>query len=290
MGQLLRQSVSYKDAQTRGRLRAWKAQLAENYIQFDNAFRYLDPRSRQSELVADMALKSSAGSDKAFRKIQTLLGPGVRLEHRRCRRKRTFAIWSILKPRSAVACAVSKSDYSAAERASFAQDCVTVDYVLIGAIRKDIAYIATGLWTLEVPDHALGRAVERSRLRDPGELIREAHLNLLDLPETLSPRVGADRGTYFKAGSGCFAGRLSIWPDVSTGELVASVRVNTWLNEDQLFDDQIVLSQKGEAGQRLGDGWFLPQPLRRLVRDGNEVHCCVLDAKTEVLCPAARID
>jgi hypothetical protein len=46
MGQLLRQSVSYKDAQTRGRLRAWKAQLAENYIQFDNAFRYLDPRSR----------------------------------------------------------------------------------------------------------------------------------------------------------------------------------------------------------------------------------------------------
>jgi hypothetical protein len=39
----------------------------------------------------------------------------------------------------------------------------------------------------------------------------------------------------------------------------------TWIDDDQLHEDQIPLCEKGEPGQRLGDGWLLPHPLRRIV-------------------------
>ena len=64
------------------------------------------------------------------------------------------------------------------EKGSLLQDCVAVNYILAGCI-DNIIRVSEGMWTLEVPDHALGRAVERSRLLHPGDLIREAHQNLL---------------------------------------------------------------------------------------------------------------
>lgn len=43
------------------------------------------------------------------------------------------------------------------------------------------------------------------------------------------------------------------------------VRVATWLDEDQLHADQIPLHEKGKPGDRLGDGWLQPKPLRKIV-------------------------
>ena len=52
-----------------------------------------------------------------------------------------------------------------AEIGSLTQDCVSVNYSYVG-VRDGLIYTGEGLWTLEVPDHALGRAVKRSRLFD----------------------------------------------------------------------------------------------------------------------------
>jgi hypothetical protein len=189
-------------------------------------------------------------------------------------------VWSILKPRDAVFCE-APPDITPNKREALFQDCVTVNYIVAGNIpgfdRPATIGIAEGLWTLEVPDHALGRAVERSRFLHPGTIIREAHVNLLGLPSAAvsNERVFDDDtlGFLIKAGPGCFVGHFHVNPDVSTGgEFSARVRVKTWLADDQLRDEQIPLCEKGEAGSCLGDGWLRPHPPRRIEKHGpNQV-------------------
>lgn len=96
-----------------------------------------------------------------------------------------------------------------AEIGSLTQDCVSVNYSYVG-VRDGLIYTGEGLWTLEVPDHALGRAVKRSRLLTPETIIREAHRNVLG-----APLKGARRNGYIKAGAGCFAVELIGGKDVS---------------------------------------------------------------------------
>jgi hypothetical protein len=178
---------------------------------------------------------------------------GLRLEG-----KHPLAVWSILKPREAFA-------VGALPESGKAQDCVTVNYVLAGAV------LGEGLWSLEVPDHALGRCIERSGLL-PGAIISEAHHNLLRLrAETVAPGgVFDDRRFLVKAGSGGFVCSLWAGQNVSLGgECSISVHADTWLAGDMLHADQILLADDGEPGARLGDGWFVPAPLRRIADEGN---------------------
>jgi hypothetical protein len=273
---MIKQSVTYGDAETRGRLRQWKKKLAQNYDILENACERLSPNGKPAPLIVDMVKCSRSGRKAAFEKINKALGPGVTLESVSLgKNNRSLAIWSTLKPRDAVTRTLS-DDFSERERASLSQNCVTVNYIVIGCIAGAIQ-LAEGLWTIEVPDHALGRAVERSRLLHPGVLIREAHLNLLDLPATVLERADftddESCGAYIKAGSGCFAGHFRIARDVSdNNQYCTSVRVKTWLDKDLLTERQIVLSEKAEAGKRLGDGWLLPHPLHNIERVGpNEM-------------------
>jgi hypothetical protein len=253
--------VSYADAETRGRLRMWKQKLARDYATFRAAWREL-PRSR---LPDNLVNGTGSARKTALRKIHRALGPGVTLERADLdTRHRSMALWSILKPRSSV---TVYTDYeSESERASLAQDCVTVNYMLLANIEGEVRLCA-GLWTLEVPDHALGRAVERSRFLHPGTIIRDAHLTLLDLPVSVIEQgrlAGPATSTYIKAGAGCFAAQFRVGRDVSLdNEYAASVRVRTWLSDGQLYEQQIVLSEKGEPGLRLGDNWLRPAHLRR---------------------------
>jgi hypothetical protein len=268
----IKQSVAYGNAEVRGKLRQWKNKLAQDYAVFDRALEMLSPNGRPGPLVVDMVKCTRAGRRQAFDKINKSFGPGVTLESASLgKNNRSLAIWSILKPRNAVTVEVSKN-ISESERASLAQDCVVVNYIVIGCV-DDIIQVAEGLWTIEVSDHALGRAVERSRLLHPGVLIREAHLNLLNLPATVLERADfTDRtssGAYIKAGPGCFAGHFHVSEDVSRNDYTASVRVRTWLDNNQLSDRQIVLCEKGKAGERLGDSVLRPSPLCHIERDGS---------------------
>jgi hypothetical protein len=269
---VIRQSITYGDAETRGKLRAWKKKLATDYAIFDSAWRQLQPH------VKDLVLRGSyKGRARAFEKIRAVLGPGVTLEHSELGGKHSHAIFSIFKPRDSVIYDNEKEDL----KPTYLQDCVTVNYFVAGYIPRfdedPMVGVVEGLWTLEVPDHALGRAVERSRLIHPGTLIREAHLNLLALPNAvLGQKVFFDkesRGVYIKAGAGAFAGHLFISPDKSINfKFSVHVRVSTWLSADQLGADQIILSEKGKPGDRLGDGWLRPNPFCRFERNGDEVH------------------
>jgi hypothetical protein len=261
---VIRQSITYGDAETRGKLRAWKKKLATDYAVFDIAFR----SSKLYSLAIDLAKRTRNGRESALHAIRQIVSPGATFE--RTYSNGRLALFSILKPRDPLAIEIS-NDISESERASLAQNCVTVNYLLLGKMPgliagrlNDIIDVAEGFWTLEVPDHALGRAVERSRFLHPGAIIREAHLNLLDLANSNGSLLnGRDRpSAYIKAGPGCFVGTLHLDCDVSIGgQLNPRVRVTTWLHEDQLGPDQIALSEKGESGDRLGDGILLPRPL-----------------------------
>ena len=246
-------AVTYGDAQTRGQLRHWKKKLAERYATFNDAYTAENKR-RASSLSVDMVKGTGATRRRAFDKLTAMFGPGLTLESSLLKRNASLVVWSILKPRSAVI-THAPDDLSHAAKASLAQDCVTVNYVIAG-VHKDRVILAEGLWTLEVPDHALGRAVERSRFLTPEAIIREAHTTLLNLPT-----ASLTENHYLRAGPGCFAGKVTVARDVNVGPAI-HVRALTWLDNDILRPDQIPLGGVGAEGDRLKDLLFLPAPLR----------------------------
>src|SRR5262249_51015066 len=242
--------VDYEDAETRGRVRQWKKRLEREYIAFERGYLRLQKGDLRN-LPVDLVRCGRVGRRRALGKISAALGPGAKLELSILDDPHPRAIWSIYKPRDAVICEAP------IERESLFQDCVTMNYFVAGSMPGGIG-VAEGLGTLEVPDHALGRAVERSRFLHPGAIIREAHSNLLDLPATVIAKRPnfADHdspGIYIKAGPGCFAGHLYVAPDSSIDEYSAHVRMKTWLDENQLHANQIPMCEKGATGERLGD-------------------------------------
>ena len=269
----IRQGVNYGPAEARGQLRQWKKKLAKDYAVLDGAITSLQSRSGMM-VACDMVKSAKTGRKRAFESINKMLGPGATLETVNLgRNSKSLAVWSILKPRDSVMVVTDDRSFSHGERESLSQDCVTVNYVLIG--RQEM-FVCEGLWTLEVPDHALGRAVERSGFLHPGALIREAHLTLLNLPNAVLQDSNVldtqSSGIYVKAGNGCFAGHLFVATDVSqAGRHSAHFRVKTWLDQNQLSERQIIKSEKGEPGQTWGDGILKPTPLRRIVVSGNKL-------------------
>jgi hypothetical protein len=227
-------NMMYGNAEIRGRLRVWKKQLAQHYAQFEAAYASLR-NGKLKSVPQDLIKCTRSGRERALTTIRRAIGPGATFEATYLNGR--LALFSILKPRNSVACDI-RADVSESERASLLQDCITVNYFLIGQIpdalsNRDRIELAEGLWTLEVPDHALGRAVERSRFLHPGAIIREAHLNLLELPNTAVDLLRKKRKAYIKAGSGCFAAAISAARDVSNNDQYGvHVRVATWLDED----------------------------------------------------------
>jgi hypothetical protein len=276
------QPAAYSNAAVRGQLRQWKEKLAQQYRQFDRA--YCDARTHS--FVQDFVKRSSReGRRRALRKLARAFGPGITPEGLRLDGNHPMAVWSILRPRESVAaCAPAES--------GLAQDCVTVDFLLAGWL-PSLAEggLADGLWSLEIPDHALGRAIERSGGL-PDAIIAEAHHNVLRLrqdqlkqPElTVLPVAASDGfrmtlGSQFlvRAGGGGFVCELTLGPNVEADddprvpfselpgrELGVQVRAATWIAEDMVNERQVLLAGDGMPGERLGDGWLLPQPLRQL--------------------------
>jgi hypothetical protein len=120
---------------------------------------------------------SVAGRRRAFAKLVRGFGAGAVLEGLRLEGAHPLAVWSMLKPRSSVL--IDKDDFRPA-----GQDGV-VNYVLAGALppARDgrIYAVAEGLWSLEIPDHALGRVMHRAPNMTPEAIIAAAHHHLLRL-------------------------------------------------------------------------------------------------------------
>jgi hypothetical protein len=67
------------------------------------------------------------------------------------------------------------------------------------------------------------------------------------------------------AGPGAFICSLKSGRDVSRAyEPMLRVSAHTWLSDDMLRDDQTPLIDDGSPGDRLGDSWLLPAPMRRV--------------------------
>jgi hypothetical protein len=261
--------ATYSDAATRGKLRLWKEAQAKRWRRFDRAYR--NDAAFFPHIVRIMQ-SGAVGRRRAFDKICKALGPGVTLEGVRLEGKWPVAVFSILRPRHSVIIEMEEPD------PAMMQNCVTVDYVVVGTIPGIYpnAGKADGFWSIEIPDHALGRAIERSGML-PDAIIREAHHNILRLRcDTVIPNKQVDPKRTFlvKAGAGGFVTHLQCGPDVSLGETFAvRARAHTWIANDMLHADQVLLADDGEPGHRLGDQWLIPAPLRRVVRTGNVLEC-----------------
>jgi hypothetical protein len=279
------QPASYGDAEIRGRLRHWKAKLAQQYRVFDRTYR--NPTALRPICEDFVKRSAAAGRRRAFAKLAAAFGAGATLEGLRLDGDSPLAVWSILKPREAVT-------VDADPESGLAQNCVTVNYVVAGVLpdrRGDRHYgLCEGLWTLEVPDHALGRCMARSGLM-PDAIIAAAHHNILRLRRTVvipDNRLDQDRRFLVKAGPGGFVCHLQSGPDLSLGmQPEVHARSDTWLAADQLHDDQILLVDDGQPGARLGDGWLVPAALRRIVRTGDRVDLLIWGELPELLAKPA---
>jgi hypothetical protein len=80
-----------------------------------------------------------------------------------------------------------------------------------------------------------------------------------------------------RAGSGGFICELTMGPAVSIDEeprvplsafsgreMGVSARAVTWIAEDMVREQQVLLADDGMPGERLGDGWLMPGPLRQI--------------------------
>lgn len=254
--------ITYADAEVRGRLRQWKTALAANYRRLDRLF-------STSALVADVtelcARSSSTGRQRAFAKVaKRIVATGATLEGVRLDGRAPCAVWSILKPRDSVA--VDPDD------PADAQNCVTVNHIFTGNL-DGVPHQADGLWTLEIPDHALGRLLHRSGAVDPASSIAAAHHAALRVRASdVFPNLKVDRGFSFliPAGPGAFVCSIAHGPDVSIGlGMEVHVRAHTWLATDMLHDDQTPLIDDGAPGDRLGESWLMPAPLKRIIKAPN---------------------
>jgi hypothetical protein len=169
-----------------------------------------------------------------------------------------ITVWALLKAREAV---VIEPDLP-----SDGQDCVVVDYMLTRQSEWGTT-IAMGLWTLEVDDHALGRGFMRAPGQDMEAAMLEAHHAALRIRVARMKPYFADPSARFllPAGPGVFVCSAHIRSDVSMdGGLQAHIRARTWLHRDQLSDNQEseIFIVDNIAGERLGEGYLLPMPLR----------------------------
>jgi hypothetical protein len=247
-------ATAYPDAAARGQVRLWKQQLAKQYRQFERGYRSVVTK----KLLEAFTCKTGTGRRRAFAKLAQGLGSGVTLQGLRLD-GRPLAVWSILKPREAV-------------RQDIPDHCVTVNYILGGIFPHGfdgaVSNIAEGLWSLEIFDHALGRIIERQGASLTA-IINEAHDNLLRLRAVT---VLSNLGESFlvRAGAGGFICRAHTGSDISANnEPMFYVQARTWIADDMLRDNQVMLVPDGTPGERLIDSWLLPKPVRRIARSGG---------------------
>jgi len=273
-------NVTYSDSEVRGRMRAWKVDLVRKAVQFEQVYDARDTTLLPA--IEAFARKGTlVGRQRAFKKLRRMLGAGAILEGVRFQPD-PIAVFSIIKPRDSIA-------LNAPIESGMAQDCVTVNYILVGHMPDDRPGlrkigVCEGFWTLEVPDHAIGRCIHRTRAL-PDKIIRECHLNLLRMNPRLvmggNNRVELETRFNVRAGPGGFVCTFRVGEEVSRREYMARVRADTWIAEEDR-DDQALLTGNGHPGHRLVDSWLMPAPLRRMYREPGDIEMVRLSIHTSM--------
>lgn len=142
------------------------------------------------------------------------------------------------------------------------QDAVVVRYVVLGSTA-----IATGLWTLEVPEHALARTITRDPRGDALAKVGEAHA-------VIASAARFDHAGEFlvPTTAGVFVAEWMRGLDNSSGyRPLIYARARTWLHEDMLVADQ---SHPVLEADPSGDIKLEPPPLRRNFYDDAVDRLC----------------
>jgi hypothetical protein len=239
------------DTASRGRLRQWKRAATARFLRIEAVL-----AGRAFERAArDFNHKKGIGRQRALAKLRVLLAE-ARFEEAHVASD-GFALWSYLHPRDSVIC--PGKGVGPAEL----QDCCTVDYLVLGRTfnhEQDRvgAGRGTGLWSVEVSDHALGRCLQRDPRAELDAVIYAAHRS------ALAVRRGPRAGFLLPAGNGAFVCSLRAGPDTSTGQPCTWVSARTWLHADQLVDDRHFAPRATVPAARLGASLLLPLALRHL--------------------------
>jgi hypothetical protein len=238
--------------EARGKLRRWKGRARQRWHRFDRHYGSLNTIGAAQDFLGR---GSEKGRRRAFEKLRKTFANVAVLEGVRIAGEYPIAVWSILRPREAVA--VDSDDPGRR------QDCVTINYLVVGVQGRGLG---DGLWTLEVTDHALGRLLEREPAADLDSVLMQAHHSVLraDIESLRAASKSQDR-LLVNAGEGVFACDFIIGRDVSAGHAIEPhLMARTWLHGDQLCEDQVAMPA-GPPGKRAGESLFVPHPLRQIV-------------------------
>lgn len=228
-------------AEARGAVRVFKTKLRRADLRFQTKFESLEAHRAANR----WANCGTLGRARALRDLRRLFGPTD------CHVAET-PVWAHLRPREAVILTPGDPGQT--------QDAVVVEYVTID---KD-GDLETGLWTLEVPEHALLRAAQRFRGLDLRAAILDAHRNLLAVRQDPLP-LG---DVLVRAGPGAFVGQMVYGTEVKKMDLMVYFRPRTWLHEDQIQDHRIWLTDTGDGAPWV-TGPLAPYPLRSLRIEGG---------------------
>lgn len=235
-------------AEARGVVRRLRQELSRDY---EHVARVLPTPEMQRD-VRLYSCKSGLGRDRVVRRMTGRFGGPAAVMP-------SCVVWLLLRPRDAV--------IATPRDPGQVQDAVVTEYLVVGERAR--GWCETGLWSLEVPDHALHRAAERHRGIDLRAALIEAHAALLRVSEDAVPPPGSD--ALVRAGPGVFAGQFIYGLEDRARDPMVYFRARTWLHADQLAEGQESLREGTPA---LGISLMLPAPLRkvRLTPRGMEVY------------------
>jgi hypothetical protein len=230
--------------EARGKLRLWKAGASAGCAQLDRAIK----SGRIAQFGFDLAKRRfEVERRRMVRAARNLLGPAAHLEGASLKGRSPHLLFTVLRPRdSGLIDRVDPSDD---------QLVVAVEYLVVGTSPRSSGW-SSGLWTMEVPDHALHRVYQRDPRADLTATLLDGHRNALALRvEQLRPY--SKRVFWLRAGPGGFTALL--W-DTGTGQLY--LRPETWVADDGLYPGRDVLRPDAEPGERLGNRLLRPSALR----------------------------
>lgn len=243
-------------AEARGKLRAWRRETLKRYNQMVETTGSVAFARLGDEYIS----KKGIGRERAWKKLSKLLGAqGCHLQWTHKTGNEHHAVWAALHPDKGLTTPQS------ATHPSLTQDSVTVKYLVIGGNKHSGAKLSRGVWSLEVPDHALLRLVQRDRQADIGKVILEAHQAALRMPYARAPK-NTKVGFNLPAGDGVFMCKLYVAEHAEEEDnILVAVRPWTWLHHDQLTPGQerLLVKQAAPGQYTMGDTLLLPKPLWR---------------------------
>jgi len=176
------------------------------------------------QISRDFVFKTGKGRIKAFEQARKMMQPARLLMH------------STDNPMACFGWLAPSGQIIDDEHPSYAQDCTVVQYYLIGRLSRNHTRATSG-HTIECPDHALGRLLQRAPKADPTAALWEAQWLMKSSMKELIDCIERHRVFFLPAGDAVFLCEgifLNDGPDRKFARRPLYARARTWLTKDML--------------------------------------------------------